>query len=121
MTVDSALALNANAVSLLMSSGNVQGAIDVLCQTLATLRQCLVPDVDAGDVSYHHTAKDTVADDAEHSSTIRSVPTDVVNNFSKSQDDNAFYLFERAILIEACDQILVPTDQLLNRIAAVVT
>jgi hypothetical protein len=122
MTIDSTLALNANAVSLLMSSGNVQGALDTLRETLAKLRQyCLVPIVDAVDVSYHHTAKDTVAENVEHSSTIRSVPTYVVNNFSKSQDDNAFYLFERAILIEAYEQMLVPTDRLLNRIAAVVT
>jgi hypothetical protein len=34
MTVDSALALNAN-VSLFMGSGNAQGAIDVFVKTLA--------------------------------------------------------------------------------------
>jgi hypothetical protein len=121
MTVDSIIALNANAVSLLMGSGNVQGAIDVLRVTLAKLRHSLVPIVDAGDASScHYTAKDTGSDDVERC-TIRSVPTDV-DNSSELQDDNTFYLFERAILIEGgYDQILVPTDRLLNRIAVVVT
>jgi hypothetical protein len=118
MTVDSALALNTNAVSLL-GSGNVQGAIDGLRETLAKLRDCLVPIVDAGNASCHYTGKDTVSDNVEHC-TIRSVPMGV-NNISKAQDDDAFSLFERAILIEGCDQTLAPTDRLLTRIAVVVT
>jgi tetratricopeptide (TPR) repeat protein len=119
MTVDTALALNTNAVSLLMGSGKVQDAIDVLRETLAILRDCLVPIVDAGDASRHYTAEDTVSDNVEHC-TIRSVPMGV-NNISKAQDDDAFSLFERAILIEGCDQTLAPTDRLLTRIAVVVT
>jgi hypothetical protein len=116
MTVASALALNANAVSLLTVSGNVQGAIDVLRETLAKLRHCIV---DAGGASCHYTSEDTVSDNVEHCS-IQSVPIDV-DNISKPQDDDAFYLFERAILIEGYDQTLVPTDRLLTRIAVVVT
>ena len=119
MTVDSALALNTNAVSLLVDSGNLQGAIDMLRGTLATLRDSLVPIVDAGGASCHYTTEDTVSDNVEHC-TIRSVPMDV-DNFSKAQDDDALYLFERAILIEGYDQTLASTDRLLTRIAAVVT
>jgi hypothetical protein len=118
MTIDSALALNTNAVSLLMGSGNISGAINVLRETLAKLRHCLVP-IDAADASRHYTAKDTISDHVEHC-TIRSVPIDV-DNFSKAQDDDAFYLFERAILIEGYDQTLAPTDRLLTRIIVVVT
>jgi hypothetical protein len=121
MTIDSALALNTNAVSLLMGSGNVQGARDVLRETLAKLRHCLVPVVDAGDASCHYTAKeDTVSNNVEHCTILRSV-TIGVGNFSKAQDDDTFYLFERAILIERCNQTLAPTDRLLTRIVAVVT
>jgi hypothetical protein len=119
MPIDSALALNANAVSLLTVSGNVQGAIDVLRETLAELCNYLVPIVDAGGASCHHTEEDTVSDNVGHCS-IRSVPIDV-DNVSKSQDDDAFYFFERAILIEGYDQTLVPTDRLLTRIVVVVT
>jgi hypothetical protein len=44
-----------------------------------------------------------------------------VDNLSKAQDDDDFFLFKRAILIEGFDQTLAPTDQLLTSIAAVVT
>jgi hypothetical protein len=80
-----------------MGSGSVQGAIDVLRETLAKLCHCLVPIVDARDVSCHYTdANNTASDDVDHSFTIRLVPHTDVDNFSKSQDGNAFYLFESA-------------------------
>jgi hypothetical protein len=119
MAVDNALALNANAVSLLTKNGNVQSALKLFRKAFGELRESLVPAIDVADVSCHCTSKDTVSDNVEQY-TIRSVAADI-EDFSKYQYDNPFCLFQRAILIEGCDQILVPTDRLVSRISAVVT
>jgi hypothetical protein len=121
MTVDKAFALNADAVNMLSSNGNVQGAIDVLREALLVLRQCLVPVVeDVGNVSFHDSLKDTVSGDGQHY-TLRSLPTGMCA-FSDHQVYNPLYLFNRPILVEECDHtMLTPSDRLLNRISMVVT
>jgi hypothetical protein len=120
MTVGKAFALNANAVNLLSSNGNhVQGAIDELIKAIEVLRQCLVPVITAANnVSCHDSSNDTVLGDGQHY-TFRSVPTSIYA-FLDHHDDNSFYLFKRAILVEECDHTLTPSDRLMNYISMVV-
>jgi hypothetical protein len=140
ITVGNVLALTANAVNFLSGNGNIQGAIDVLHEALAALRQCVTPIVDvdadagtgtgAGDVPCdtarrpprprgHDFSMDTVSDDGQHTS-FRSVSTNV-DAFPNCQDGNPFCLLNRAILFEGCHPTSTPSDGLLNHLTMVVT
>jgi tetratricopeptide (TPR) repeat protein len=109
MTIGNALALNANAVNLLSSNGNAQGAIKVLREALTALRQMLLVPFD------------THPDNARESCKLRSVSVKLDDSTSSFQDDNSFHLFSRAILVEGCGQAMAPSDYLLNRISMAVT
>jgi tetratricopeptide (TPR) repeat protein len=108
MTVSSVLALNANAVNLLASDGNAQGAISVLREALTALRQMILVPI--------HTAPDKFQEFFK----LRTVSTRLDDSSSSFQEDNSFHLFRRAILVEGCGQTLAPSDHLLNRISMVV-
>jgi tetratricopeptide (TPR) repeat protein len=109
MTVGNVLALNANAVNLLSSNGNAQGAINVLREALTALRQMILVPIDTESDNFQETYK------------LRSVSAKLDDFVSSFQDDNSFHLFSRAILVEGCGQVLAPSDHLLNRISMVVT
>jgi tetratricopeptide (TPR) repeat protein len=107
--VGNVLALTANAVNFLSGNGNIQGAIDVLHEALAALRQCVTSK-----------SMDTaVSDDGQHSS-FRSVSTNV-DAFPNCQDGNPFCLLNRAILFEGCHPTSTPSDELLNHLSMVIT
>jgi hypothetical protein len=63
------------------------------------LRQSFVPAIDEVDVFCHYTSKDIVSEDDVEQYTIRFVAANMTAR--------TLYLFEHAILIEGCDQILV--------------
>jgi hypothetical protein len=109
MTVANVLALNANAVSLLIRDCNAQGAINVLREALIALRQMILVPIDTG------------SDNVQEYFKLRTVSTTLDSFYSSYQDDNSFHLFSRAILVEGCGQILAPSNLLLNRISMVVT
>jgi hypothetical protein len=92
---------------LLTKNGNVQSAVKLVGEAFVELRQSLVTTFDAA--SCHYTSKDTVANNDVEQYTIRSVDADM-KDFSKH--GNPLYLFKRAILIDGCDQILVPRTAL---------
>jgi tetratricopeptide (TPR) repeat protein len=116
MTIDTVLALNANAVNFLSDNGNIQGAIGMLHEALAVLRQCITPIVGAGDASCPDSSMDTVTDDGQQSS-IRPVFTNV-DAFS---DCNPFCILSRAVLFEGCNPTSTPPDGLLNHLSMVIT
>jgi tetratricopeptide (TPR) repeat protein len=109
MTVGNVLALNTNAVHLLSSDGNAQGAIKVLREALTALRQMLLVSIDTG------------PDNVQDGYKLQSVSVKQDDFTSSFQDDNSFHLFSRAILVEGCGQVFAPSDYLLNRISMVVT
>jgi hypothetical protein len=109
MTVGNILALNANAVNLLSSNGNAQGAINVLREAFTALHQMMLVPIDTG------------SDNVQETYQLRSVSAKLDDFISSFQDDNSFHLFTRAILVEGCGQVLAPSDHLLNRISMVVT
>jgi hypothetical protein len=109
MTVDNVLALNANAVHLLSSDGNAQGAINVLREALMALRQMILVPIDTG------------PDHVREYYKLRTVSAKLDDFSSSFRDDNSFHLFGRAILVERCGKTLAPYDRLLNRISMVVT
>jgi hypothetical protein len=109
MTVHNAVALNANAVNLLSSDGNAQGAINVLREALTALRQMILVTID------------TDQDNVQEYYKLRTVSTQLDDFSSSFQDDNSFHLFSRAILLEGYWLTLAPSGRLLNLISMVVT
>jgi hypothetical protein len=71
------------------------------------LRQSFVPAIDEVDVFCHYTSKDIVSEDDVEQYTICSVAADMKDFSNTNMTARTLYLFEHAILIEGCDQILV--------------